>query len=366
MSKGRVFGVSAGVLACCIAALAGVQAAAGAPIIAEYPLPTPSSNPAQVAVGPDGNIYSPEVFSGKIAQVTPAGAVTEFSLPANDLKETHGTPFPFGIASAGGLLWIGQRGVNVRSGLFTVHAMTTSGVFKHSVTLTREPIWMTTGPDGNVWISEQNSSGRGPGAIGRLTPSGQLTEFQLKDKHQPTDITTGPDGALWFGEQGIVGRITTKGALTEFTLPPCPSGGKVPIRQAFYLAAGTDGNVWFTDPNPCFPGENIGNSIGRIRTNGTYIGDFFPPTADSFPEGITSGDGKMWFTEFCGNNVGSVTTTGSFQEFPIPSGAPPAFLCTNNTSGPQQLINGHDGAGGSLRLWFAESNTAKIASVTAS
>ena len=363
MSRRRLLRASAAILAGLAGALAAVQAAAAAPVFAEYPL-TAGSNPAQLTVGPDGNIWSPEVLSSKIARVTPGGAVTEFPLSAADMRVTHGTPFPFGIASAGGLLWFGQRGVNVRTGLFTIHSMTTSGNFKRVITLTREPIWMTTGRDGNVWISEQNPNGNGPGAIGRLTPQGQLAEYQLSEKHQPTDLTTGPDGNIWFGERGAVGRVTPRGVLTEFALPPCPAGGKTPIRLANYLTAGPDGNIWFTDAFPCFPGENLGNSIGRIATDGTYVGDLFIPTPDSFPDGIASGGGKVWFTEYCGNKIGSVTTAGVFHEYPIPSAAPPGFLCTNDTSNPQALINGHDGTGGSLRLWFTESNTAKIASLT--
>src|SRR4051812_37018865 len=41
---------------------------------------------------------------------------------------------------------------------------------------------------------------------------------------QPAGITTGPDGNLWFAESGAgrIGRMTPSGALTEFDLPKLP------------------------------------------------------------------------------------------------------------------------------------------------
>lgn len=357
--------VRGGVVAAAVAvALVGVPAQAQAPAFQEYSL-TAGSNPAELTVGPDGNIWSPEVFGNKIAEVTPSGAVTEFPFDAGDVARAHGTPYPFGITSAAGLLWISERGVALRTGLFSIRAMTTNGTFRLSVPLVDQPIWLTKGPDGNVWFSEQDTTGHLPGAIGRLTPDGHVKQYALSGRGQPFDLTTGPDGAIWFAELGKIGRVTMHGKLTEFTLPKCPAGGKVPKRGAFYITAGPDGNLWFSDPQPCFPGENLGNTIGRISTSGVFLGDLAIPTPDSFPEGLTSAGGQIWFDEFCGNKVGSVTVNGAFQEFTIPSATPPAFLCTANTSGPQQIIS-RPTSDGSLDLWFTESATAKIGRLTAS
>ena len=65
------------------------------------------------------------------------------------------------------------------------------------------------------------------------------------------------------------------------------------------IAAGTDGNLWFT--------EALGNQIGRITTVGV-VTEFPTPTADSAPYGITTGpDGNLWFTENLGNKIGRIT-----------------------------------------------------------
>src|SRR5512135_2025924 len=53
-------------------------------------------------------------------------------------------------------------------------------------------------------------------------PSSPVTEFSLPTPNsRPYGITTGPDGNLWFTEFGSdkIGRITPSGAVSEFALP---------------------------------------------------------------------------------------------------------------------------------------------------
>ena len=79
------------------------------------------------------------------------------------------------------------------------------------------PHFITAGPDGNLWFTEQ-----GKNKIGRLTPAGVFTEFPDPDRDAfPEGIAAGADGNLWFVENSghKVGRITTDGTITEFPLP---------------------------------------------------------------------------------------------------------------------------------------------------
>jgi virginiamycin B lyase len=65
---------------------------------------------------------------------------------------------------------------------------------------------ITSGPDGNLWFTEQDGN-----RIGRITPTGQITEFPITTAHSaPSEITSGPDGAVWFieGSSNRIGRIT--------------------------------------------------------------------------------------------------------------------------------------------------------------
>lgn len=123
------------------------------------------------------------------------------------------------------------------------------------------PIGITSGPDGNLWFTE-DSNGRGTGKIGRITPSGTIREFVLSaPDSMPTSITSGPDDNLWFTEfaptaqsdkiVGQIGRITTAGMIREFALPRSNN-------QPGSITTGPDGALWFTEDSP------ITSKIGRL------------------------------------------------------------------------------------------------------
>ena len=78
--------------------------------------------------------------------------------------------------------------------------------------------------------------------VGAGDPVGQVTEFTagLTPNSGPNRIAAGPDGNLWFTQNvGGIGRITPTGDITEFAIPS-PNSGPVEI------AAGPDANLWFT------------------------------------------------------------------------------------------------------------------------
>jgi streptogramin lyase len=156
------------------------------------------------------------------------------------------------------------------------------------------------GPDGDVWFTYAVNHG-----IGRITPGGQYTGFAPTIK--PEDIAAGPDGNLWFtGAWGSIYRITTAGEYTLFPLHPAqsyPIGYSPPNPGLADIAAGPDGNLWFT--------ESQTHLIGRMTPAGV-ITEFTIPTTNGAPFGIAAGpDGNVWFTESKGIKAGRfrVTTT---------------------------------------------------------
>ena len=133
------------------------------------------------------------------------------------------------------------------------------------------PQGITAGPDGNVWFAEA-----GVGKIGRITPTGVITEFPtttsmnclnlLEPCSAPEGITLGPDGNLWFAEFNfnMIGRITPAGVITEFPLSPdylscsvapyAPCSilcfnGAVQCSQPTFITTGPDGNLWVAQNN---------------------------------------------------------------------------------------------------------------------
>ncbi len=84
------------------------------------------------------------------------------------------------------------------------------------------------------------------------------------------------------------------GVFTEFPIP-------TPHSDLGAIAAGPDGNLWFT--------EGSGDKIGRVTTSGALI-EFPIPTLGSSPEGIAAGaDGNLWFTEAESNKIGMVRSS---------------------------------------------------------
>ena len=110
------------------------------------------------------------------------------------------------------------------------------------------PLEITTGADGNLWFTDVGwgllrTRIAGQSWIGRITPSGQITEFSLPARQylesiSPLDL----DGNIWFTARrwNRIGRITPSGQITEFQVPGAE-------RELGSIVAGSDGNLWFAD-----------------------------------------------------------------------------------------------------------------------
>ena len=100
-----------------------------------------------------------------------------------------------------------------------------------------------------------------------LTDPKTIAEYNITTANSDANgITSGPDGNLWFTEQTAnkIGRITTAGVVTEYNVP---TGGSGP----YGITLGSDGNLWFTESSASV------HKIGRITTSGV-ITEFGPTT----------------------------------------------------------------------------------------
>lgn len=203
-------------------------------IVTEFPGPAYLLN--SIAAGADGNLWF--TFEGStICRITPAGSITEFPVP------TAGAQCMGITAGPDGNLWFAEMNFLDPNAPGKIGRISTAGdvtEFSLPPDLTG-PVAISSGPDGNLWFT-----GFSP-AIGRITPSGDVTAFPFPPPIQPFGanpcITSGPDGNLWYFGNRIspgkvhtfLGRVTPSGAITEF--PPYWGQG---------ITAGPDGNIWFT------------------------------------------------------------------------------------------------------------------------
>jgi streptogramin lyase len=366
--------------------------------LSEFALPANVISPGAITPGSDGNIWftavqeaaDESVESPVLGKITTAGMVSIDSLPAADYEPLTGL-----AAGPDGALWFtGLTG--------TVGRMTTAGVESEfpvpevpppsnspagTGNVQPDPLAITAGSDGKLWIISDNSR------IWSVTTAGVFTGYQVAGLGGEAAITTGPDGALWFTGLGEnLGRITTAGvesklAITGFTpgsaIVTGPDGNlwfygsptqdlseeevarMTPAGAATYfdvtgnfssiggLTKGPDGNVWFTEQED---GSTAGQqpAVARITPGGVVTTYAIPPrmTLDPGqgvpidPTAITVGpDGALWFTEggplSGAGKIGRITTDGTLSEFALPD---PQAATVAITVGP-------DGT-----LWFTQDN----------
>jgi virginiamycin B lyase len=297
-----------------------------------------------LTAGPDGNLWAPAYCyfcnDMPIARISLQGAVTEYPLILNPypalnvpivtgadgnlwlvMNTTQGatlvryviatqtaTIFPITqpsslavsdiAAGPDGNLWLANADTILRC--TTAGACTGFPLTRQNFNAAR----ITAGPDGNIWFTEANYPSRA-GAIGRITPAGEITDFDVPCCPAPLAITSGPDGNLWFTEIGAVGRITPAGVTTLF--PDSHSQQ----RAGQNITAGLDGNIWLNYPDGQF---------SRITPAGVL---------DTFSQGgngeiVTAPDGTLWMSNSAelGINTGILVRVSLNDGSPLPTGVP--------------------------------------------
>ena len=191
--------------------------------------------PQGITSGPDGNLWFTENTRNAVVRLTPSGVFTFFTVPTAGAN-------PHGITTGpDGALWFTEFNAN-KIGRIEV----SSGSITEFAGVTGSPDRITAGPDGNLWFTEPFPF---DSRIGRITPSGTVTEFSLASGAQPRDIIAGADGNLWVTEYGAgqLAQITPAGVITEVQ---SVKGGPWGIGRA------SDGAIWLT--------QTDGNRIGRF------------------------------------------------------------------------------------------------------
>ena len=235
-----------------------------------------------------------------------------------------------------------------------------------------DPRYITNGSDGNRWFTE--SSEFLPAAIGRITPTGDVTEFPVNcNGCILNDIAQGPNNVLYFtSNDPFLGRITTSGTVLDPIPMPASDalagniaihGNQVwitdfngdnlwrygivsgqftqfPVPEPSDVVVDAAGIVWFTAP--------LAPGIGRLEPQTGVIS--VTPT-QGFPREITiATDGSVWFTErFTPQAVGRLNpATNVVTEFPVTNVGPEGIAASPNGS-----------------VWFTQTTKGNIANITA-
>ena len=169
-----------------------------------------------------------------------------------------------------------------------------------------------------------------------------ITEYTtgLSPNAAPQGIAAGPDGNAWFTlyAKGAVGRIAPDGTVTEHA-------AGITQGQTEAITQGPDGNMWFVESGGT-------GAIGRITPSGSVTEFTIGLTPFGQPKDIAAGsDGALWFTEK-GDRIGRIDpATGFINEYAV-------GLTLN--SQPHAIAAGPDG-----NLWFTQKgNPGSIGRIT--
>ncbi len=236
--------------------------------------------PTAITTGPDGNLWFTMGNGAGVGRITPSGQVTEFPAPAKGMI----------VTGSDGALWFGSSVGKA------VSRMTLGGTIT-SYPTTGIPQELAEGPDGAIWFTETG------GLIGRLSPQGALSEFSAPENSSvdARAIIAGGDENLWFFGDGAVGRITTSGQVTQWPVAQAIAGDGVG-----QMARTADGRIWFVTADSsdrCF-------DLALLHPNGSEALWELTEPCSPFAPGLTAGpDGRLWLTldqDSGGDNIGTI------------------------------------------------------------
>jgi streptogramin lyase len=162
------------------------------------------------------------------------------------------------------------------------------------------------GPDGNMWVTVA----AGGKDVARITPTGEVKEFEVAAVAAPSGIAKGPEGKLW---------ITFDGGVASFS-PSSPETGTetaIPaIKDGSSIVAGPDGNMWVATP------ALVDGQVIRFSPAAPALAVPVPVTPKLVPHDIDA-IGSLIVIASAGENprIVTLTTAGVEKDYPIAGGS---------------------------------------------
>lgn len=158
---------------------------------------------------------------------------------------------------------------------------------------------IVAGPDGNVWLTV----GGGTNDVAKVTPAGQVEEFDLPEISGTNGIAVGPDGNLWVPTVNKVTRFSAAdpvGTAQTFTDNFINNGGQI--------VTGADGELWVASQNSLV---HFATASPEAPQTVTVEGELAPKDIDVAGSLIVVADGGGE------NRIATFTTAGIQKDFAI-------------------------------------------------
>jgi virginiamycin B lyase len=254
-----------------------------------FPVPTASSDLANIATGPDGSLWFTEKGANKVGRITTAGQITEYPIPnnASGLSDTG----PTNIVESGGAMWfltdIGQ----------SVYRITSGGTYTQVYNQqTYNASNLAPSSSGGVWLMMTNGDGfaQDGDALALVDPDGKATGYPATHPNHMYAIALAPNGRVWYNNQGS--SLNSMAQSGQELSSPLSSQTTDEVSS---IAFTRDGTPWFTE---YVPGDVTGSGCCGA------VGDFSGGTAHVTPIGVqhvvaglephslvVGPDGDLWF-----------------------------------------------------------------------
>jgi len=163
---------------------------------------------------------------------------------------------------------------------------------------------IVAGPDGNVWLTVDD----GTNDVAKVTPSGQVEEFDIEGILSPEGIAPGPDGNLWITDVEKAAKFNPgnpTGTDESFTVAGIGANAQI--------VAGPDGSMWVASNNQVVqfsPADPTG-SVDPVVVDG----EISPKDIDVAGSLIVIADAGA------GNRIVTFTTDETQKDFAIDGGS---------------------------------------------
>jgi virginiamycin B lyase len=278
---------------------ATLSAAQAAPVgkLTQFKVPTANSQPRDITVGSDGNLWftegkdiftpGPDPNGGgtthhNVGSITPTGEITEFRIeegigPTQCFCSPNDIPGLGRITTGGEILPFVAPNNSLANG---------SGIAAH-------------GDD--IWYADFNND-----SLWRYDTTGPDTGFTQFPVPEPSDVAVDEAGIVWFAATSdqAIGRLDPATGIPTLTHTPTL------IPRGITVAA--DGDVWFSSR---FPPQGVGELDSAKLAPDTNDVREFPLTDNPGPQDIAaSPDGSVWFTQTTEGNIARITDAGVVTE----------------------------------------------------
>ena len=301
------------VLAACLFTVTSAGATDTLSVIHKFVGGNDGDDPNSLIQASDGNFYGTTYLGvGTVFQVTPAGQFTTvfFLPPQNPNRYFYGDYFTSVVEGPDGFLYVIANGSNNNPNpmLFRISK---SG--KHfQVVLQEAPYSLSAASDGNFYGSDTNG-------VFRLSTSGIYTLLSSQTssgfvvESLSKQATDGNFYGTCYSSWYHVCQVTTSGQVTPIFEYPTGTNGRAPANG--FLTQGPDGFLYGVAVGG--PSDTGLQAIFQLSTSGSYrelyqTNGCTPKTGCSMV--LPASDGNLWIANPTGDDVYSITASGTLLQ----------------------------------------------------